>query len=250
MIYATVNGGAIQNEMLLGAKSLKGSESVNIKIKNMKKLITFTIVLFYLNSVFAQTAETKKLIASIDGQWKLDESGIVSYQRIVELPQMKKDEIYKNALSYFVYNYGSGKSVIQTQDKDLGIIIGKGLYINVYSKSSFGSSASLNAWHIVKIEAKDGKARISISITDYELNSTVANIGSSGTISNNRTNTLIPIAAHYPVIIKEKLNVYEKRYEDLTGNCFYGSHLKVLASLDQIEKALKDENSKIKSDNW
>jgi len=56
------------------------------------------------------------MLAEIEGQWNLD--GNVTYTRIVEAHKLSKEEIYNRALNYFVYNYGSGKSVIQTQDKD------------------------------------------------------------------------------------------------------------------------------------
>lgn len=48
----------------------------------------------------------------------LDDNGNVTYTRIVEAHKLSKEEIYNRALNYFVYNYGSGKSVIQTQDKE------------------------------------------------------------------------------------------------------------------------------------
>ena len=72
------------------------------------------------------------MLKEIEGQWSLDDNGNVTYQRIVEVPEMKKDDIYNRVLNYFIYNYGSGKSVIQTQDKEAGLIVGKGLYEEVH----------------------------------------------------------------------------------------------------------------------
>ena len=97
----------------------------------------------------------------------LDDNGNVTYTRIVEAHKFSKEEIYNRALNYFVYNYGSGKSVIQTQDKELGRIVGKGLYDDVHVGISI-ITTYVDCWHIARVDVKEGRARIIFTLTTYD----------------------------------------------------------------------------------
>jgi hypothetical protein len=94
----------------------------------MKKVIVICALMIVVFGSFGQNYVVRNMLKEIDGQWSLDENSNVTYQRIVEVSEHTQDEIYERASMYFVYNYGSGKSVIQIQDKVKGQIIGKGLY--------------------------------------------------------------------------------------------------------------------------
>ena len=198
----------------------------------MKKTVfTFILIVSCIYS-FGQSAEVKKGLNEIDGKWSLDDNGNVTYQRIVEVPNMKKDDIYNRVLNYFVYNYGSGKSVIQTQDKENGQIIGKGLYENLHTFSNGFGWVYLSTWHIVRVDVKDGKARIILTLTEYSEDF-------KGSIS-----------AH---LIKDEFPVNKDGgRKNITGKAFYKSHLKAIASLDSIEKAIKEGNTskKLEDDKW
>ena len=49
-----------------------------------------------------------------------------SYQRIVDVPNVKQDMVYEGARQWVAKNFKSANSVIQYQDKTVGSIIGKG----------------------------------------------------------------------------------------------------------------------------
>ena len=89
-----------------------------LKKLNMRKLALPLIATCMVSTVaVSQSKETERLLNSIQGQWSLDNNNNVTYQKVIEIPEISKDEIYKRAESYFIYNYGSGKSVIQTRIK-------------------------------------------------------------------------------------------------------------------------------------
>jgi len=184
----------------------------------MKRILpVFILVLISIYSN-GQNAETKKLLSEIEGQWAVDDNGNVTYQRIVEVPELKKDDIYNRVLNYFIYNYGSGKSVIQTQDKENGQIIGKGLYDNIHTFSNGFGFVYLSTWHIARVDVKDGKARVILTLTEYSENF-------EGSISS------INVKDEYPV------NKDADR-KNISAKAFYKSHLSAIASIDAIEKAI------------
>jgi hypothetical protein len=83
----------------------------------MKRVVTVFFVIASSFYSYGQNSEVSNMLKEIEGQWSLDDNNNVTYQRIVEVPDVNKDELFSRAQNYFIYNYGSGKSVIQTQDK-------------------------------------------------------------------------------------------------------------------------------------
>jgi len=200
-----------------------------------------TNLLMILLAVFSITAsgqnkKTKKMLAEIEGQWNLDDNGNVTYTRIVEAHKLSKEEIYNRALNYFVYNYGSGKSVIQTQDKELGRIVGKGLYDDVHVGISI-ITTYVDCWHIARVDVKEGRARIILTLTTYDKKI----VGGDGPPSE------ISLRVEQSFPINPKGN-----QKTLMGKVFYKSHLSAILSLDAIEKAIKDGNTSksLEKDDW
>jgi hypothetical protein len=198
----------------------------------MKRIVPVFIFVLLCICSNGQNSETKNKLTEIEGKWAVDDNGNVTYQRIVEVPEMKRDDIYNRVLNYFIYNYGSGKSVIQTQDKENGQIIGKGLYENLRTFSNGMGFVNLSTWHIVRVDVKDGKARIILTLSEYSENF-------QGSIS------LRNIREEYPV------NKDGTR-KNIMGQAFYESHIRAIASIDAIEKAIKEGSTskKIEDKEW
>lgn len=195
----------------------------------MKRIVPVLIFVISCIFTYGQNSEVNKMLQEIEGQWSLDDNGNVTYQRIVEATEIKKDEIYNRVLNYFVYNYGSGKSVIQSQDKENGEIIGKGLYDKVFKFSNGFGFIYMSTYHILRVNVKDGRARIILTLTDY---SEFFNGGGSGAPS---TSTLT-VTQQFP------FNKEGDRKNNM-GKAFYYSHKRAVASLAAIEKAIKEGNT-------
>ena len=191
--------------------------------------------LFISVSAFNQSDMTKRRIKAIEGLWKLDENGNVTYQRIVDSLNLSKTELYNKAMDYFVLNYGDANSVIQNKDIENGIILGKGLFKSVHFSSAVLIFYTIDAWHILKIEVKDGRARITLSLTQYEV--TI----SGGDTPDNHSSQ--PISYYYPINPKGS-------QKNLFGEAFVKSHIRATETLDNIEKALKSGSGKKANDNW
>ncbi len=73
-------------------------------------------------------------------------------QRIIEINK-PKDELYKLSNEWMAKAFKSSKDVIQYQDKEEGVIVGKGSTMVKYL-------ASMRTWFTMTIEIKDNRMRI------------------------------------------------------------------------------------------
>jgi hypothetical protein len=202
----------------------------------MKKITSVIILILISSMSFAQNGATKKMLAEIEGQWQLDDNGNVTYTRIVEVPEIATEEIYNRALNYFVYNYGSGKSVIQTQDKGLGRIVAKGLYNDVHVGISL-ITTYVDCWHIVRVDVKEGRARIILTLTEYEKKIVGGDTPPS----------------YFTSKVEDSFPINPKGVQKtVMGKAFYKSHIAAIASLDAVEKSIKEGNTSkdIEKDKW
>lgn len=200
----------------------------------MKKVAILLMLVFISFNGFTQNKKTKKLIAEIEGQWTLDENNHVVYTKIIEDINLSKDEIYTRALGYFTYNYGDGDSVVQVQDKDKGTIIAKGLYGNTHIGSSLVVYI-FDTWHILRIDIKEKRVRIILSLTNY--NYTVS--GGSSPDAKSK----VPIHSSYPINPKGHT-------KNQFGKAFYGSHKAAEKTLKSLEKSLLEGNTSKSKEDW
>jgi hypothetical protein len=213
-------------------------KNVTSKYLIMKRTISLLILIISCVCAIGQNSQVKELLKSIEGKWSLDDNRNVTYQRIMEVPEMKKDDIYNRVQNFFVYNYGSGKSVIQTQDKEKGQIVGKGLFEDIHTFSNGFGMVTISTWHIVRVDVKDGKARIILTLSEYN---EYFNGGGNGVPSTSNS----IISQQFPI----NQNGGTKNNK---GKAFYKSHEKAIETLDAIEKAIKEGNTskEIENDKW
>lgn len=202
----------------------------------MKRIFFFLILAFSLTISFGQDGATKKLLQEIEGQWSLDDNGNVTYVKVIEVAELGKDEIYSRAENYFIYNYGSGKSVIQAKDKDAGNIVAKGIYDEVHIGISL-ITTYVDCWHIARVDVKEGKARIILTLTEFEKKI----VGGSTPPSYITTQ----VAENFPINPKGV-------QKTVMGKAFYKAHLRALGTIEAIEKAIREGNtsSTIENESW
>jgi hypothetical protein len=175
------------------------------------------------------------MLEEINGQHQLDENGYATYQKVVDCLNLSKTELYNRAMDYFVHNYCDVNSIIENRDVVNGIIVGKGIFKKVNVLNDILQSVMINTLHILKVEVKDGRARITISLTQYD------EIVRGGELPGNHY--LYPISNQYPF----NPNGYQK---DLYEQAFNKSHLKALDTIASVERALIGDSTQKKDENW
>ncbi len=87
-----------------------------------------------------------------------------STSKVVDIEGKSKDELYIKANNWMVETFNNAKSVIQFSDKENGIIMGKYNMATIYTTTT----DSHDVISIIKIEVKDGKAKITITPPTYK----------------------------------------------------------------------------------
>lgn len=169
------------------------------------------------------------------GQWELDENGYVTYHKIVDCFNLNKTELYNRAMDYFIHNLSDVDSVIQNRDVVNGIITGRGIFKKIHAVNDVLQSTTIDTWYILKVEVKEGKARITLSLTQYDERMR------GGELPDNHY--LYPISTQYPF----NPNGYQKI---LYEKAFHKSQLKALEILASLERELRADNSQKKNDSW
>ena len=175
------------------------------------------------------------MVEDINGQWQLDENGCITCQKVVDYMNLSQTELYHRALDYFVYNYSNVDSFIQDRDIVNGIIIGKGVFKKVHVLDDVLQNLIINTLHILKVEVKDNRARITISLTQYD------EIVSGGQLPGNHY--LYTITSQFPF----NPNGYQK---DVYEQAFRKSHLKALETIASVERTLRGDSVQKKDEIW
>lgn len=194
---------------------------VNKTFRAMKRLFITLIYLSCSLMAQAQSPKVKDMMAEIHGQYQVDDNGNVTYVDLLENLTLSKDEIYTRAKSFFIFTYNDADEVIQDDNKEAGTIIGKCIFKNIHAGYNI-SSVTYDLWHILRIDAKDGRARIMLTLTDYNI---VSMYG--GAVSRSSQ----PVSKYYPI------NPGADN-KTMTGKAFYNGHHRarelMIAAIDAI----------------
>ena len=93
------------------------------------------------------------------------ETHLIAYTSVKEIPDATKEELYARGKVYFANAFKSAQNVIQADDREAGLVIGKA-WQQVYI-SSLGLSIPMKLWYTVKLAFKDGRYRY--DVTDFML---------------------------------------------------------------------------------
>lgn len=197
----------------------------------MKKKLFFLFIILFNGFCFSQS--TEEMLIEIQGKWTLDNKGNVTFTKIIEVPELKKEEIYNSILNYLISNYVNGKQAIQYYNKETGILIAKGVYENV--TSNLGTT--MNTIYTLRIDIKDRKARAKITLAEYD--------GQIVSLKGTSSYFSIKLSDKYPINPKGKSKKFMIQ-------AFYNTYQKVMSTFDTLEKTIEkiDTLQMIENSNW
>lgn len=183
----------------------------------------------------AQKQETKDRFAEYtqNGYYKAEGNNVV-VSRVLENLHGDKNSLYIAAKNYFIRNYNSANDVLQTDDKQSGVIIGKGLYKDVYLGRTLGVvSTIVNAYHILRIDIKDGRLRVICSVDQIEVTN-----GNGGDFKRINVLDYAPFT--------------DKRYFDKGRqmDAFMALVDRMTQSIDQLEESIRSGGVAGEGDDW
>ncbi len=138
----------------------------------MKHLLLLLALVLTAPLAHAQKEKDAPLTLPMDADTKQ-----ITYTGVIEVPGATKNELYARGKVWFANAFKSAQNVIQADDKEAGLVVGKG-WAQTYITIIF-TPASEKLWYTVKLSFKDGKYRYAItdfmfkgSVSKYNMNPT------------------------------------------------------------------------------
>lgn len=207
----------------------------NFQLTFMKHIILIMFAFVTLN-MNAQTSEQKEILKEIEGTYQLDDDFGYSYVRIFENLNATKEEIHAKALSFFPYlvvDTYDAREIIQHENVEEGVIIAKVACNQLASHVSFAHFYIVSATPIIRIDIKDNRARLIISLKKW----TVYHKDSSGIFVTEQQNE-IPTTNVSPFKLDKK-----KKINTMYNNAFIKVHNTVMLIFDKFEKSIREGNT-------
>lgn len=134
---------------------------------------------------------------------------------------LKKDQLYSKGLEWFAINYKSSKNVIELQDKDAGLIIGKGSTYCFVKGGALLQDTKINLSYTVRLSFKDGKIK-------YDINQFIEE--NFGVIKDGE------------IIKSPVIGIMKKLYTGTKNN--------VYSEITMLEESILETFTKMKSTEW
>ena len=164
----------------------------------------------------------------------VEESSVSYYQILTSEKGLCKEDIYKVFENYFTYAYRSGKAVIENKNAQDCSIIAKGIYAEVHRYSNF-STEDYDVPHVVSVQCRDGRARVTITIGNYDIHRTGNKYVSSGNFTRN-------IAEYEP---------FGSERDEEMEECLEKLEARILAQFVDMKKAMDEGNTAVDAlDDW
>jgi hypothetical protein len=159
---------------------------------------TFLTLLLCLSAALAhaQVADTVKL--PIDPTTRR-----ITYTGVVQVPGVSQAELYTRAKLWFADTFKSAKEVVQADEKDAGIVQGRGWApISIHFIGARRPTTDFKLWQTIKIMVKDGRYRYEISSFEAELGSTTIPLEENLRRQESAGPKYAPVVAEYKEQVK------------------------------------------------
>lgn len=131
------------------------------------------------NSPFKNTFNSyavEQAIQELSDVWKVDDHG-VTFVITVDSLSLSSSEILAYSKEYLEEAYQFSKYDIENLNTEKAFVIGKGEFNNFETYAAFPNQYTFNCEHHLRIDAKEGRARLCFIVTEYDLLRTNGNKG-------------------------------------------------------------------------
>lgn len=230
----------------------------------MKKFILSILICFMAISVSAQLMRSEELekyakekfgdkwvdaAANVGSQLTLDKNNSLTYTQVIECGDQTKEKLYVTLNHWFVESFNDANSVIQLNDKDAGVIIGKGYVANIAGHVGGMNAYNVSIHPIIKVDIKDKKIRVTYTVQCYDVDKAVGG-GVMSAFSNGSARPTLSIEKWtletcYPFAEKD-----EHKAKKTSSKALVMAHAYSNVIIDKIEEAVKNGLVGNESDNW
>lgn len=235
---------------------------------NMKRVVVILSLIVasafsaYAQDLYNRILKQKYYIANrfqeVENEYVFTDTGI-AVQKVIT-GKGDKDILYNKIREFLVITYKDSKEVIQVDDKEAGLIIGKGLdSFYIEDMEDFGSKLLNKIYHIIKAECKDDRVRLTISI-DYIDEYRPAWKGNSLSRPSPATTTRVFIPDLYKRYLKDMSidedkyvidnELFNREYDIYAGYQVYHCIEYILRLQDDIKLYINKNSTLYADDNW
>lgn len=196
---------------------------------------------------------------NLAGGLKLDKNESLTYQQVIEAPGKTKQQLYV-ALNYWATATFKDKQAITLNDKEAGCIIVQSTIANIAEHIGTLNKYSVSITPIIRFDIKDGRARVTFTVQNYDLLTDISGgwlsptdnsrktYGDSKRKQDDKTNANLydeqwEIAKHYPFVEKDP----QKR---TCSKALVMTHAYSNAIMDKVEEAIKHGITGTEDDDW
>lgn len=195
----------------------------------MKRILLFTIGIVVLttnsHAQFAAKSEQNAIIEQYKDFYKVEGSNVV-FTKIINSISGTTSDIYTKVISYMAMAYRSANDVIQQQDKEAGIVIGKGIF-NL-------TENTMTCHHTIRFDIKENRVRVLIFAEKYIYSNPQSNVTTEINLINS-----YPLSKHnyFGMVPTQKF----------VADSFITLCKTIEYTFEKIESSLKSQNT---IDDW
>ena len=227
----------------------------------MKKIVSlFVLVFVAIASTNAQLLRTEELeeyakekygekwvdaAENLASGLTLDKNNGLTYVQIIDASNKDKEQLYVLLNYWFSATFNDANSVIQLNDKELGIIIAQGFVDGIAQHVGGGNSYRVSIKPVIKCDIKDFKVRVTYTVPFYTV---VKGVG-GGWISMlgggiaTRSGESWPLDTCFPFAQKDK-------HKKISSKALIMAHAYSNVVMDKIEECVKNGLTGNENDNW
>jgi len=127
----------------------------------MRNLILITLMLSSFASFSQSLLDCNSLDSCAEIDLPVDEAtGACVFQEVIDVPERSADELHQSARVWFAEAYKSSQDVVQLDDPETNVIIGKA-WSPLQDRGD-------RIWYTLKVECKDGRYRYTMYDVEYD----------------------------------------------------------------------------------
>lgn len=177
----------------------------------------------------------------------LDKNNALTYTQIIEAPNKTKEQLYILLNYWYSATFNSGKAVIQLNDKDAGVIIGKGFIEKIATHTGGMNQYTVHLEPIIKTDIKDNKIRITYTVPFY----TVVKMAGGGIISAFGDGRTQPARVDENWVLDKCYPFVEKdSHKKTSSKALIMAHAYSNVVMDKIEEVVKNGLVGNENEDW
>lgn len=135
----------------------------NVTIKLFSVLLVISASFIWSNLMYSQSYE--EMEKKLAGTFEVESTKVI-FTKVIEVDGVSATDLYERILPFFSYNYKNKESSIQIEDKNNLYIVSMGIFKNIANGFNiiFDYSYYSNAEHVLRIDFKEGKLRVMITV--------------------------------------------------------------------------------------